>query len=128
VRLALAAAAGRAAVFACLGPTKADAAALYPGLADMAMAAGADGVVLETMTDARVTAAAVAALTRAGHTPMISFTVDGAQRLLCGTPLLDAARAARVAGAAAIGVNCCDGPAAVLAGIDGAATAPWTCP
>lgn len=85
------------------------------------MRAGADGVVLETMTDAEDARAGAAVLAGAGAPVAVTFTValdaQGAVRTLCGALLRDAARRAEDAGAMSVGVNCCDGPATALAGV-----------
>lgn len=121
VRIAREAADGRVRVLAALGPLRGDAAAGYASLAETAMGAGADGIVLETMTVAEDARAAAALLAGAGVPVAVTFTITvdaaGAARTLCGAELRDAARAVEDAGAMAAGVNCCDGPATVLAGV-----------
>jgi methionine synthase I (cobalamin-dependent) len=108
-------------VLAAFGPLRGEAVGGYAGLAEVAMLAGAEGVVLETMTDAEDARAGVAVMVGAGVPVAVTFTAvvdaQGAVRTLCGKPLGDAARRVEDAGAMAVGVNCCDGPATVLAGV-----------
>lgn len=118
VRIAQLAAGGRP-VFAALGPTPD--VPLLRELALHALEAGAVAVVLETQTSATDAAHAVAVLSKAAVPVFATFTVrrdgHGAINTHCGTPLQEAGRAVVVAGALGTGVNCCDGPATVLAGI-----------
>lgn len=109
--------AGRVPVIAALGPPvpgKGDV-ALYLALAEVAREAGACGVVIETITAVEAGAEVVGALAGAGHGVLASVTpradAAGGWRTLCGTPLEEAARMLEEAGAAAVGVNCGDGPA-----------------
>jgi len=116
VDLARAAAGPQRKVIAALGPGPPECCAL---LARAAADAGADAVVFETQTSARACAETLRAARM--HTPiplLASFTLrPGGHALLCGTSLVNAARHAQAAGAIALGVNCCDGPETVLAGI-----------
>lgn len=118
VRLAVDAAAGRATVMATLGPPVPGASGFestYVHMAEVALVAGACGVVVETITDVGCGARTVEALAArevkvlATVTPRAHGT--GAWYTLCGTPLADAARLLEEAGATAVGVNCGDGPA-----------------
>lgn len=122
IELAREAGGGRVPVLAALGPLgKGENPSQYPRMADVAMAAGACGIVLETQTSAVEAQKAVVALRRAGHGVLLSFTLktreDGTLATPCGTSLLDAAHAVEDAGALAIGVNCCDGPQTVLGAV-----------
>lgn len=121
VEIARAAGGGSLPVLAALGPLRGEAVRGYARLGEVAMTAGADGVVLETMTHAEDARAAAALLTGLGVPLAVTFTIkidaQGVPRTPCGGLLCDAARRAEDAGAMAVGVNCCDGPATVLAGL-----------
>ena len=117
VTIARAAAGNTRAVFAALGPMACDMDE-FAALLSIAREAGADAVVLETMTRVPEALAWCAAGTAEGIPVAVSYTVqradDGALRALDGVALIDAALRAKDAGAFAVGVNCCDGPATVL--------------
>lgn len=104
------------AVFASLGPMTE--AAGYVEFAQTARGAGADAVVLETMTRLPAALAACCACAEADLPTALSFTLqrdgDGVLRTLDGVPLLEAAQRVQQAGAFAVGVNCCDGPDMVI--------------
>jgi len=117
VAIARAAAGDTRAVFAALGPMACDTND-FAALLRIAREAGADALVLETMTRVPEALTWCAACTTEGMPVAVSYTVqrgeDGALRALDGVDLIDAALRAKDAGAFAVGVNCCDGPATVL--------------
>jgi len=117
VTIARAAAGDTRAVFAALGPMACDMDE-FATLLRIAREAGADALVLETMTRVPEALTWCAACTTEGMPVAVSYTVqltdDGALRTLDGVALIDAARRAKDAGAFSVGVNCCDGPATVL--------------
>lgn len=68
--------------------------------------AGVAGVWIETMNTIREARIATEAAVAAGLIPLVSFVCEESGALLSGEPLAEAARQARAAGAAALGVNC----------------------
>ncbi len=92
-----------------------DAAALAEEHAEHAahlVAAGVDGILVETMNSTREALAALRAAREAGAEALVSFVADAQARLPSGERLARAAAAVAEAGALAVGVNCLP-PAAV---------------
>jgi methionine synthase I (cobalamin-dependent) len=116
------AAAGRARVFASLGPSgvmlmmgqvaEADLQAAFAQQAQAMAEAGADGIVVETMSDPAEAVLAVAAAARTGLPVIACMTFDsGAQkdRTMMGTTPEEAAERLLAAGADVVGSNCGQG-------------------
>jgi methionine synthase / methylenetetrahydrofolate reductase(NADPH) len=83
--------------------------------AELLLAAGADGLLIETMSDVREALAALAAARAAGAAfAGVSFTFTRDGLTLLGDSPAEVARALAGAGADLIGVNCSSGPAQAL--------------
>ncbi len=122
------AAAGRALVFASLGPSglmlitgetsEADVQAAFAQQAESFARAGADGIVIETMSDPAEAALAVAAASATGL-PVVGSMTFGAgakkDRTLMGTTPEQAAEQLLAAGADVVGANCGQGIADFVA-------------
>ncbi len=119
VGLAREGAGGHARVFASLGPSgkliaaeeigEAELRAAFEEQAAVLAEAGADALVLETMSDAEEAAIALAACRRTGLPAVVSFTYDSGRRrdrTLTGLTPEQAAARMTDAGADAIGANC----------------------
>jgi 5-methyltetrahydrofolate--homocysteine methyltransferase len=131
VELARAAVDGRAWVAGDVGPTGqllepygdlavADAEAIYREQVTVLAEAGADLILIETMNDIEEALCAVRMAREHTSLPVFctfAFNVRG--RTMMGLRPGDAARRAADAGAHAVGANCGEGPAAVLAGLSG---------
>jgi methionine synthase I (cobalamin-dependent) len=128
VALSRRAAAGRARVFAAMGPSgvllmtgevaEADLRAAFAQQAAAMAEAGADGIVIETMSDPAEAALAVAAARETGLPVIACMTFDsGAERdrTMMGTTPEAAAERLLAAGADCVGANCGQGPAGFLA-------------
>lgn len=93
--------------------------AAYAELMTALLEAGADFLLLETMSDLAAAVLAVATAVEVAHgggRPVAcTVAVAGGLRMACGCDAAAAARRLRDAGADAVGVNCGDGPATVLA-------------
>jgi methionine synthase I (cobalamin-dependent) len=118
-RLSRRAAEGRARVFGSIGPTNTmlvagdvDPAELRLAFADQAAAladGGADGIVVETMSDVEEAALAVAAAVATGLPVVACMTFDSGKqrdRTMTGVRPADAARRLADAGADVVGANC----------------------
>lgn len=125
------AAAGRALVFASLGPcgkllvtgdvSEAEVEAAFARQAGALAQAGADALLLETMSDLAEARLALAAARRTGLPTIVSFAFDTGRnhdRTMTGATPEQAARAAEEGGADAVGANCGAGIGA-FAGICG---------
>ncbi|HEY1206153.1 MAG: homocysteine S-methyltransferase family protein [Bryobacteraceae bacterium] len=117
------AAAGEALVFASIGPTgkllmtgdvKPDEVrAAFARQAAALAEAGADALVMETMSDVEEAALALAAARETGLPVIVSFAFDSGRkhdRTMTGATPEQAARVAQEGGAAAVGANCGAGP------------------
>jgi methionine synthase I (cobalamin-dependent) len=113
------AAAGRALVFASIGPTgkmlidgemsSTDAHAAFAAQAATQASAGADALLLETMSDIEEARIAVAAASVTGLPVVVSFAFDsgkGKDRTMMGATPEAVAKAMKEAGADAVGANC----------------------
>ena len=89
-----------------------EAVAGYRLIAQAARDAGADVALLETFGDIAEARAAMLGVGQAGLPIMASFTFEGARMLMGGTPET-AALSAMATGAAAVGLNCSQGPDAM---------------
>jgi homocysteine S-methyltransferase len=135
VRVARAAAAGRAYVLGAIGPSgyflgegggasSDDRAKVKAVLFEQAMAlleAGVDGLLVETFRQSSELRLAVEAAVEAsgGRVPIFaSASVDEAGRMAEGTTAEEVARLVKEWGAAVVGVNCSEGPMAVLAAVE----------
>lgn len=118
-RLSRRAAGDRARVFGSIGPTNTmlvagdvDAATLRRAFADQAAAlaeGGADGIVVETMSDVEEATVAVAAAVTTGLPVVACMTFDSGKqrdRTMTGVRPAEAAARLAAAGAAAVGANC----------------------
>jgi len=119
---------GRALVFASLGPSgvmltlaevpEVDLEAAFARQAEAMAAAGADGIVIETMSDPAEAALAVAAAKRTGLPVIACMTFDSGpqhDRTMMGTTPEAAAERLLAAGADCVGANCGQGPAGFVA-------------
>jgi methionine synthase I (cobalamin-dependent) len=119
VEISRRAAAGRAKVFASIGPTgvllmlgTVSEAELYSAFAEQAQAlaeAGADGIVVETMSDPTEAALAVAAARETGLAVAACMTFDSGpnkDRTMMGTTPEQAAERLTASGADVVGANC----------------------
>ncbi len=122
VELSRAAAGGKARVFASVGPsgtmlflgqvTEAELAACFKEQIEALAEAGADGIVIETMSDLAEATIAVTAARAAGLPVVACMTfTSGKQgpRTMMGTTCAQAAQALEEAGADVIGANCGEG-------------------
>lgn len=125
VGIAREAAGDRACVGLSLGPTGAflepvgplsfpEAVEIFAEPVEAAREAGADLVVLETMSDILEVRAAAVAAKKAGLPFVVTMTFEGDGRTVLGTPPEVAAAAAESLGAAMVGVNCGLGPKELL--------------
>ena len=127
VEISRRAAAGRARVFASLGPSgvmlmmgevsEADLQAAFVEQAEAMAAAGADGIVIETMTDPAEARLAVAAAKGTGLPVIACMTFDSGAKLdrtMMGTTPEQAAEVLLAAGADCVGSNCGHGIAAFV--------------
>lgn len=116
------AAAGRALVFASMGPTgkmlmmeeitEAEMLATFTEQAAALQAGGADGLVVETMSDLAEAKIALQAAKTTGLPVVVSMTFDAGadrDRTMMGVTIEDAARELTAAGADAVGSNCGQG-------------------
>src|SRR5882672_10226639 len=132
VRIARAAAAGQAYVVGALGPSgyflgeaggagaedRAKVRAVFLEQARALLEAGVDALLVETIRQTPELRIAVEAAVEAseGRVPIIaSASLDESGRMAEGTGAEEVARLAKEWGASAVGVNCSDGPMAVLA-------------
>ena len=119
VEISLRAAAGKALVFASIGPTgkllingevgPKEVAAAFTAQATALAAAGADALLIETMSDLEEAALALAAVQSTGLPVIVSFAFDSGRnkdRTMMGVTPEAAARAMESAGADAVGANC----------------------
>jgi methionine synthase I (cobalamin-dependent) len=119
VEISREAAAGRALVFGSIGPsgkilvsgevTERELEEAFSEQAEAMAAAGADAILLETMSDLREAEIAVAAVRRTGLPAIVSMVFDSGKnkdRTMMGTTPEQAARALSEAGADVIGANC----------------------
>lgn len=122
VEISRSAAAGRAYVFASIGPTgkmllsgevtEAELRAAFDEQADAIARAGADGIVVESMSDLREATIAVEAARRTGLPVVACMSFDSGKakdRTMMGVTPEEAAEALTAAGADAIGANCGQG-------------------
>ncbi len=122
VEISLRAAAGKAKVFASMGPTGVmlmmgevkpeDLQAVFAEQAEALADAGADAIVVETMSDPAEAALAIAAVRQTGLPVVASMTFSSGKdrdRTLMGTTPEQAAQALVAAGADAVGANCGQG-------------------
>ena len=131
VEIARAAVDGRAWVAGDVGPTGqlmepygdltvAEAEAVYREQVTVLADAGVDFILIETMNDIEEALCAVRMAREHTTLPVFcTFAFDVRGRTIMGSRPGDAARRAADAGAHAVGANCGDGPAAVLAGLTG---------
>jgi S-methylmethionine-dependent homocysteine/selenocysteine methylase len=89
-----------------LVPGDAELAREHAELAEQLAAAGADGILVETMNCVREAAAAARAAAATGLPVIVSFACDGAARLLSGEPLAAGLAAVEAADPLAVSVNC----------------------
>ncbi|NQT15744.1 MAG: homocysteine S-methyltransferase family protein [Planctomycetes bacterium] len=128
VEISLRAASGRAAVFASVGSTGVvlmmstttpeEIQAAFAGQVQVLAEAGADGIVIETMSDPAEATLAVAAACQTGLPVVACMTFDSGKdtdRTMMGTTPEDAARQLTEAGADCIGSNCGQGIQSVVA-------------
>jgi methionine synthase I (cobalamin-dependent) len=119
VRLSLEAAEGRARVFASMGPsgrmlldgttTEEELAAVFAEQAQALAGAGAEGLVIETMSDAAEAEIAIAAAKPTGLPIVASLVFDSGRdrdRTMMGTTVEEAAERLARAGADVVGANC----------------------
>jgi len=119
------AAAGKALVFASIGPTgkllmtgdvtEEEVRRAFSRQAAALAGAGADALLIETMSDPSEARLALAAARETGLPAIVSFAFDSGRkhdRTMMGATPEDAARAAEEGGASAVGANCGAGPAA----------------
>ena len=119
------AAAGKALVFASIGPTgkllmtgdvtEEEVRRAFSMQAAALAGAGADALLIETMSDLSEARLALAAACETGLPVIVSFAFDSGRkhdRTMMGATPEDAARAAEEGGASAVGANCGAGPAA----------------
>lgn len=127
VEISRRAAAGRARVFASIGPsgklliegavTEDELRAAFSEQAEALCAAGADGLLIETMSDLTEAAIAVAAAKATGLVVVASMVFDSGKnrdRTMMGVSPEQAAEALAAAGADVIGANCGNGIAAYV--------------
>jgi len=127
VEISRRAAAGRARVFASIGPsgklliegavTEDELRAAFSEQAEALCAAGADGLLIETMSDLTEAAIAVAAAKATGLVVVASMVFDSGKnrdRTMMGVSPEQAAEALAAAGADIIGANCGNGIAAYV--------------
>ncbi|MDI7276666.1 MAG: homocysteine S-methyltransferase family protein [Anaerolineae bacterium] len=80
--------------------------------------AGADLILIETMSDVLEARAALLGALRATPLPVfVTFAFDEAGRTMMGSPASEICREVQALGAAAVGANCGAGPAAVIAAL-----------
>ena len=128
VEISRQAVAGRAHVFASIGPSgkmlcmgqigEEDLRRLSRNRPDSLAGAGADALVIETMSELSEAKLAVAAAKRTGLPVVACVVFDSGQdkdRTMMGTTVEQAAQALAAAGADVIGANCGQGPAAYVA-------------
>lgn len=128
VEISRRAVAGRAKVFASMGPsgkllfagqvTEEDLSRAFSEQAEALAAAGADALVVETMSDLAEARIAVAAAQRTGLPVVACMVFDSGKdkdRTMTGTTPEKAAEELSAAGADVIGANCGQGPSAYLA-------------
>jgi methionine synthase I (cobalamin-dependent) len=119
VEISLRAAAGKALVFASIGPTgkllingevgREDVATAFTAQAAALAEAGADALLIETMSDLEEAGIALAAAKSTGLPVIVSFAFDSGKnkdRTMMGVTPEAAARAMESAGADAVGANC----------------------
>jgi methionine synthase I (cobalamin-dependent) len=119
VEISKRAAAGKALVFASIGPTgkllmeagvsRQEVASAFAAQAVALAAAGADALLIETMSDLEEAALALAAVQSTGLPVIVSFAFDSGRnkdRTMMGVTPEAAARAMESAGADAVGANC----------------------
>jgi 5-methyltetrahydrofolate--homocysteine methyltransferase len=127
VEIARRAAAGRAAVFASVGPSgkmfvagevaEEDVRHAFAEQAQILAAAGVDGFAIETMSDLEEAKVAVAALRETGLPVVVSLVFDSGKdkdRTMTGVTPEQAAQELTAAGADVIGANCGQGPAGYI--------------
>jgi homocysteine S-methyltransferase len=131
VRVARAAAAGQAYVAGAIGPSGyflgeaspgdlAKVKAAFSAQAQALVEAGVDALFVETIRQTPELRAAVeAAVDAAGPLPVVaSVSLDESGRMADGTDAEEIARLVKEWGASVVGVNCSDGPMAVLAAVE----------
>jgi methionine synthase / methylenetetrahydrofolate reductase(NADPH) len=131
VAVARAAAAGQAYVAGCIGPSGyflgeasaddlAKVKAAFAAQARTLIEAGVDALLIETVRQTPELRVAVeAAVQAAGGVPVVAgVSLDESGRMADGTDAAEIARLAREWGASIVGVNCSDGPMAVLAAVE----------
>jgi methionine synthase I (cobalamin-dependent) len=119
VRISREAAAGKALVFASMGPTgkllsaeeieESAVSAAYAEQAQALAGAGADALILETMSDIAEASVALAAARKTGLPVVVSFTFESGRnrdRTMTGVTPEQAAQRMTEEGAAAVGANC----------------------
>ncbi|HHX44341.1 MAG TPA: hypothetical protein GX714_10205 [Chloroflexi bacterium] len=131
VELARAAADGRAWVLGDIGPTGhllepygvlsiAEAEAIYREQVTVLAEAGVDAIAIETMNDIEEALCAVRMARAHTNLPVLcSFAFNAKGRTMMGLRPADAAQRAAEAGAHAVGANCGEGPAAIVAALTG---------
>jgi methionine synthase I (cobalamin-dependent) len=128
VEISLRAALGKAHVFASIGPTgkmlfmgqttAEELTQVYAEQAACLAAAGAEGLVIETMSDLEEAKLALAAAKTTGLPVVVCMVFDSGKdfdRTMMGTTVEQAARELEAAGADALGANCGQGPAGYVA-------------
>ncbi len=91
-----------------------EAEAAYAEQAGIMAEAGADLILIETMTDVEEARAALLGALPTGLPVFVTFAFDGSGRTLMGNPADDVCREIQALGATAVGANCGQGPEAVI--------------